>query len=230
MVDHIATETLTLALEAKTGIRQPQHAKTPPDNTPLAAETLRDYVGDYTTLAGFARIQNCGKRLCAEVADQRFNLVRGNDGLFRLDYSLLGIFHIDLGSLGEIGFLRRTVDGRDLLVARAGTQEILAGQRITLPAHLDAWKSRLGDYEIMNLDADQQFANRIRATGKQGYIFVEMTESAGNIMRIPLQPVSDTEALLLGPLNDGGETIRVVMMEGNERLLFSGYQLRKIER
>ena len=82
----------------------------------------------------------------------------------------------------------------------------------------------------MNLNADHQFAKRIRLIEKQGYLFLEMTDSDNNITPIPLQPVSDSVALLLGPLNDGGETIRTVMMDGNERVLFSGYQLRKIAR
>ena len=60
VVDRIATETLALALEAKTGIRQPEHLKTLPDFHPLTADTVQEYAGDYTTLAGFAKIRACG--------------------------------------------------------------------------------------------------------------------------------------------------------------------------
>lgn len=232
VVDYIATETLKLALEAKTGIRQPRHDKIPPDNTPLPEEMLRDYVGDYTTLAGYARIRACGKRLCADLAGRGFNLVRGSDGLFRLDYTLLGMFHIDLGSLGEIGFALRTVAGRNLLVARAGNQELLVGQRIAPLPDFDSWRRYLGDYEITNLASDHKFFKRIRLIEESGFLLIELTPALepGEKARIPLRPISDTEALLLGALNDGGETIRVLTTEGNERVQFSGYQLRKVAR
>lgn len=231
-VDHIATEALSLALEAKTGIRQPEHGKIQPDSKPLPIETVREYVGDYTTLAGFARIRTCGNGLCADVADHGFDLVLGSDGLFRLDYSLLGIFHIDLGSLGEIGFSHQKVDGRDLLVARAGAQEMLAGQRIEPLSNLETWRKYLGDYEITNLEGDHKVVDRIRLIEERSFLLIEMTpaESSGQSIRIPLMPVSENEGILLGPLSDGGETVRSVTVDGEKRVLFSGYQLRKILR
>ncbi|MBI3481214.1 MAG: beta-lactamase family protein [Nitrosomonadales bacterium] len=232
VVDHIATEALSLALEAKSGIRQQEHNNIQPDIKPLPVETVGEYIGDYTTLAGFARIRTCGNGLCADVADHSFNLVRGSDGLFRLDYSLLGILHIDLGTIGYVGLTRRTLDDRDLLIAKTGTQEILVGQRIEPPSNLGSWKFRLGDYEVINLDDDHKFAERIRLIEDRGYLFLEATlaESSGRKVRVTLMPKSDNEGILLGPLSDGGETVRFVTAGGEERALFSGYQLRKIAR
>lgn len=231
VVDHIATETLALALEAKTGIRQPERKKATHDNTPLTAETVREYVGDYTTMAGFARIRTCGEGLCADVADHSFDLVRGSDGLFRLAYSFLGIFRIDLGNLGEIGFSRRTVEGRNVLVARTGEQEMLAGQRIEPISNLEAWRQYLGDYEITNPGADHKFLDRISLIEDRGYLFAEVTPAESHRVksRIALMPVSDQEGVLLGPLIDGGETVRSVTVDGEKRVLFSGYQLRKVK-
>lgn len=231
-VDHIATEALTLALEAKTGIRQPKHIKIQSDNRSLPIETVRDYVGGYTTMLGFARVYADGENLRVDVAGHDFGLVRGSDGLFRLDYSLLGIFHIDLGSIGEIGFSQRTVDGRDLLVARAGAQEMLVGQRIDPPSNPSAWKRHLGDYEITNLEGDHSFFNRIRLIEEHGFLLVELTPASkpSEKARIPLLPVSENEGLLLGPLSDGGDTVRIVMADGVEQVLFSGYKLKRIVR
>lgn len=234
VVDHIATEALTLALEAKDGIRQPEHGKIQPDNKPLTPETMQEYIGGYTTMAGFAQIRACGKGLCSDMADHSFDLVRGSDGLFRLDYSLLGLFHINLGRIGEIGFSRRTIAGRDLLVARAGDQEMLVGQRITPLSNPDAWRQYLGDYEITNLGADHTFIERIRLIEELGHLLLEVTMSkkmgAGAAVRIPLLPVSDNEGILLGALSDGGETVRSVTVDGEKRVQFSGYQFRKITR
>lgn len=230
VVDRVATEALTLALEAKTGIRQPERSKVQPADGPLPAAVVSDYVGDYTTLAGYARVYADGKGLRVHVVGHDIDLVRRSDGLFGLNYALLGIFHIDLGTLGDIGVSRRNVAGHDLLVARAGSQEMLVGQRIEPPANLGAWRQRLGDYEITNLDADHKFTQRIRLTEERGFLLVEltMTESLGQPQRIILMPLSNSEGRLLGPLSDGGEMIRSVMVDGEERLALSGYLLKRV--
>lgn len=230
VVDRVATEALSLALEAKTGIRQPERSKVQQADGPLPVADVQGYVGDYATLAGFARIYSDGKGLRTRVAGHDIDLVRRSDGLFGLDYALLGIFHIDLGTLGDIGFSRRNVAGRELMVARAGSQEMLVGQRIEPPANLGAWRQRLGDYEITNLDADHKFVDRIRLTEARGFLLVEftMTEALGQPQRITLMPLSNSEGRLLGPLSDGGETIRSVMVDGEERLALSGYLLKRV--
>ncbi len=230
MVDHIAAETLSLALEAKAGIRQPEHHEIQPDSKPLSSETVQQYVGDYTTMAGFARISACGKRLCADAADHRFDLVPGANGLFRLDYTFLGIFHIDLDTLGEIGISQRRVEGRKLLVARIGDQEMLVGERIEPRPAPESWRQYLGEYEIANQGADYKFVNHIKLVEDDGYYVIEMAladVSAGK-MRVILKPLSANEGVLLGSLSDGGETVRLVQQDGEERMLFSGYQFKKM--
>ena len=159
-----------------------------------------------------------------------FDLVRGNDGQFRLNYSLLGIFPIDLGFLGQVGLSRRTVAGRDLLVARVGEQEYLAGQRIEPIADLGSWRRYLGDYEITNLGDDHKFVDHVKLIEEHGYLFVEITAEGSPPGKVLLKPLSDSEGILLGALSDGGETVRVVQRDGEERLLYSGYQFKKIER
>lgn len=231
VVDHIAVEALTLALEAKTGIRQPEYHKPPPADTPLPAAAIQEFVGDYATMAGHARIYASGKGLRTEVAGHGLDLVPRKDGQLGLDYTLLGLFHIDLGMMGDIGLSRRTLDGRDLLVARIGRQEMLVGQRIRPPANPGAWRHRLGDYEIANLDGDHTFLDHIRLTEERGLLFIQasLTE-APRTLRIPLMPVSDDEGRLLDLLGNEGETMRVVTVDGEERLAFSGYLLKRVTR
>ena len=229
VVDHIATEALSLALEAKTGIQQPKRNKTEWADGPLSAETLREHAGDYTTVAGPVRISANGTALRAEAAGRNFKLRQRSDGLFGLDYALLGLIPVDLGPLGEIGFSRRTVSGRDLLVARVGAQEVIIGQRLEAPVSLGAWTQRLGEYEITNLDGDPKVVERIRLTEERGFLMVELTsmEETGKPQRTVLMPVSDSEALLLRPLASGGETVRSVLVDGEERLAYSGYLARR---
>lgn len=230
VVDHIATETLALALEAKTGIQQPVSAAPSWVDTPLSAQTQQRYVGDYTSLVGPIRIRADGTGLRANALGHDFKLRQRSDGLLGLDYALLGLVSVNLGTLSEIGFSLRSVAGRDVLVGSVGTQEMLVGQRVAPPANLGAWQQRLGDYEISNQGDDPKVVKRIRLLEERGFLLVETTqlEEPDQTVRALLQPVSDSRALLLGPLADSGETVRSVMLNGVDHLTYSGYLLKKM--
>jgi CubicO group peptidase (beta-lactamase class C family) len=231
VVDHVAKETLMLALQAKAGIVQPKpekHFQT--DNTPLTTEKLREYIGYYATIIGFARVYAKGNELRAEAAGRDFGLLRGSDGLFRLDYKVLGMFHINLGPLGEIGLSRQKIADRELLVAHAGSQKMLAGQRIYPPKNITEWQQYLGSYEISNLGNDFKNIDHINLVEDHGFLLAEFipTLNPKEKSRIPLQLVSATEAFMLGNLADGGSTLRVIKIDGENQLQVFGYTLKKI--
>ncbi len=229
-IDHVATAALSMQLEAKTGIKQPPFVTIPAAAQPVSDATVEAYVGDYTTIAGPARVFSEGKNLRAELAGRRFDLVQRSDGLFALDYALLGMFHLNLGGLEDAGLSVRKIGGHDALVARIGSQEMLVGDRVSPPKSLGDWQRRLGDYEIANLGDDHRFIERIRLTEERGFLIVEltMTDPPGRKQRLLLMPQSNTVGLLLGPLGDAGEAVRVQTVEGEERLVVSGYQAKRV--
>lgn len=230
VVDHVATEALILALKAKTGIRQPTRDKPRFLDKPLPTATVEDFAGTYTTLAGFAHLYAEGNRLRADAAGHTFDLVPRSDGLLGLDYTLLGIVRLDLGSLGELGFSHQRIGGHDLLIARIGSQEMAVGERIERPADLGAWRDCIGDYQIDNLGRDHEFVEHVRLTEEDGFLLVEMVMAGQpkQTLRLPLMPLSDGEALLLSGLATGGETVRRVVVDGKERLAISGYLLERV--
>lgn len=231
-VDHIATETLALALEAKTGLLRPERRKTQWSDQALAPAALQDFVGDYTTVVGLLRIRTDGKTLQAEALGHRFDLRPRSDGTLGLQYAMLGLIPMDLGALGDMGFDRRTVEGREVLVARAGAHTMLLGQRLGPAVSLGAWQQRLGDYEITNLEGDAQSIERIRLVEDQGLLIAELSakDTPDKTLRTVLQPLNDNAVLALGPLADAGETIRVVRVHGEEHLAYSGYLARRKDR
>lgn len=229
-IDRLATQTLSLALEAKTGIHQPKHQHIQPDKTPLSEQTMQAYVGDYATEAGLTRIRSNGKGLSAEFAGKKLDLIRGSDRLFRLNYTLLGIFPIKLGNLGEVGFSLHTVDDQEILLAQVDSQEILVGQRIPPSVNPGAWKNRTGEYQITNLGEDFRFIEKIRLHEEHGLMIVSLTsaEVPKQTIKIPFMPLSDQLGILLGPLVNGGNAIQASTINDEEHLLYSGYQLKKI--
>ena len=230
VVDRVATEALALALEVKTGIRQQPFVTSPPAPQPAFDDTLNALAGDYTTLAGLARVWRDGKDLHAELAGHEFDLVLRSDGQFGLDYKLLGILHVELGSLEDVGLSRQQVGKHDVLVARIGSQAMLVGEKISPPKSLGAWQGRFGDYEITNLGQDRRQIDRIRLSQDHGFLVAELTMSDAPVQlrRTVMMPLSDTEALAVGVLSDAGETVRVKMVDGEERLMLSGYEARRI--
>ena len=231
VVDHVATEALALALEAKTGVKQPPFVTSPAAEQPASDVTLNALVGDYTTIAGLVRVWREGNGLRAELAGHKFGLVPRSDGQFALDYTLLGILHIGLGRLEDVGLSLRQVGAHKVLVARIGSQEMLVGDKVSPPGSLGAWQGRLGEYEITNLGKDRRLIERIRLTQDRGYLVAELTttDAPGQPLRTALMPLSDTEALALGVLRDAGETVRVKTVDGEDRLMLSGYEARRVK-
>jgi CubicO group peptidase (beta-lactamase class C family) len=230
-VDRIASTALALALESKTGIKQPPFVTSPPAAQPAPDATLDALVGDYTTIVGLVRVWREGRRLQADLGGRNFDLVPRSDGTFALDYKLLGILRIGLGPLDDVGLSLQRVGGREVLVARIGSQEMLAGEKVVPPPALSAaWQRRLGDYEITNLGGDRRLIQRVRLAQHRGFLVAELTtpEAPDEPLRTALMPRSDTEALALGVLADAGETLRVETVDGAERLVMSGYEARRV--
>ena len=230
-VDHVATEVLTLALEAKTGIKQPKHSKVPAADPPWPADKLQPYVGDYTTLVGHVRIRLNGGHLYADALGRTFNLVPRNDGQLGVEYKLLGLMTIDLGMLDTIGFTRHNVAGHDVLVANIGAQDMLIGERVQPPKDLAPWSRRLGRYEIVNAGDDHTFVDRIALVEEGGLLFADLvvSDQPGPPQRIVLQPLSEHTAVMLGSLADGGGTLRCATTDGGvEQCSISGYTLRRV--
>jgi CubicO group peptidase (beta-lactamase class C family) len=230
VVDHIAKETLITALAAKTGnLPTSKREILPASKTILDAETQQRYIGNYTTIAGFARVYRKNNDLRVDLGGREFLLEPGDDGLFRLSYSLFGLYRINLGILGEIGLRRQNVAGRALLVATDGSQQLLIGERIEPAQNLHLWKKYLGDYEISQHGEDHRFYKQLSLIEDHGFLLVELTpvDQPQAKSRHALQPASDSVAHLLGNISEGGDTIRVVKIAGEERLIYADYLLKK---
>ena len=228
VVDKIAVETLKLALQAKTGIVQPPFQRPAWDDGALTADEAQRLAGVYTSVAGPLAIRANGNKLAVEVGGQTLALRKRVDGLFGLDFSLLGLVSINLGSLGDTGFSVRQAEGRQLLVGSALGQDMLLGERLAPPGDLGVWRHRLGDYKISNPDAISE-GYQVRLAEEKGYLVVEIThpQETMDTGKLVLQPVTENRALVLAALADSGESLHAIQRDGQEQLSFSGYLLSK---
>lgn len=228
VVNDVATETLKLALEAKAGIKQPERRKPETTTDPLPADVLRAFTGQYATAFGFTTITNDGRHLRATFGGKNFDLVPGADGTLSMRYKLLGLFPLELEKLKDIGLVRATLAGHELLLAQSHGNRMLVGEKITPVPIADAWMARVGDYQIVNGagDAVAALVKGVRLRYRDGFLLVEITLTEGT-STLPLMSLTDHEAIFLGLGRGAQETIRAVIVDGAERLAYSGYVLEK---
>jgi len=228
-VQRAAAEALKLALEAKAGVRQPARAQVADAAPPAPPGSVRALVGRYASRAGLVEIRESGGVPRAAVMRRTFSLVPRADGLFALRYRVLGIFPVGLGPLDYVGVGAAEVAGHDILKARMDGQEIVVGERIRPVPIPPEWLERLGTYEIVNPGDDLVLLEGMRLRRQDGLLLVDYAMPAffEGTMSMALAPLSDSEAVFCGLGRGLGETVRAVTIEGEERLQYSGYLLRR---
>lgn len=229
VVSKVATETLKLALEAMSGIKQPEPQKPAYAEGSVSQEALQAFAGRYATMAGVVNVSKKSNYLRVKVMNKSLRLVPRADGLFGLQYRLLGLFPISLGELDHIGFSIARVAGRDILKAHSDGQEMLVGERIQTTPLSEKMSQRAGEYEIINRGDDAVLFDNVRVGQDGGLLIVDyaMPLFTDGRMSIAITPLSDTEVITSGLGRGMGETIRVVNVGGEELLQYSGYLLRK---
>ena len=115
------------------------------------------------------------------------------------------------------------------MTAQLGNQQILIGEKILPVALSNKWLQRLGEYEIANLDDDERLLEHLKLSYENEFLLFEFSivGEPGQKIKLPLAPISDESAILLGSLHDHGEHGEIISRNGEERIYFSGYELHK---
>lgn len=226
VVNDIATEALKLAVEIKTGRKQPEPGPVVSGDF-LSQRELQEYAGSYATIGGLATLASRTGYLRASLAETSFRLVPRQDKQLQLQYRLLGVIPIDLGELSRFGIRREMVAGHEILRASDGVHDMLIAEKVAPVPLSPAWRNRLGRYRIMNNGEDTPVVTDIKLREENGLLLVEfhMVEFGDARVSTVLQPLSDSEAVFAGLWRGMGETIRVVHDKTIEQLLYSGYRL-----
>jgi CubicO group peptidase (beta-lactamase class C family) len=231
-VDIVATETLMLALEAKTGTKQPRWTRPQKSSTPLSPEEIRLFTGYYASPIGLIKAYGESDFLKAEILGNTVSLEPRADGMLAMKYKLFGLIPISLRELDDVGVSRAVAGGREFLLARSQILDMVFGEKIRPPSVPEKWLDRIGAYEIVNAGNDVLYFDGVRIGREDGFLVIEYYSpllSEGSV-KLPIAPVSDTEAIILGLGSGMGETIRTVSIDGTEGLQYSGYHFRKISK
>ncbi len=247
IVRTIAAQMLKVALEAKTGIRQPGNDDAESDasvakpeylKTPLTPVQIASWSGNYSTRLGPVHIYSTdNKTLRIDTQGFSGDLLEREDGRFGLRYQMLGLLPVSLGSLNTMGFSRRSLDGRELITAREYGRDSLFGEKLPAAALMPTLAPALrkfvdtysGNYTAVDTGDDKVEFSGVRLFEDQGVLMAEVQYTGRpQTRRFILRPISTTQALVLGSLADGGDLIQgVTQGDAQVELQAMGLRFRK---
>jgi CubicO group peptidase (beta-lactamase class C family) len=233
VVNRVTEETLKLALEAKTGITQPEVAKPLHEPIPPWSEkVLKDYEGHYATGLRVYTVTAKGDRLYTRLLGLPVELVPHGIGKFSIQYRLFGFLPIKAKQLEGLQFSLTRIKGHEVLVLHHKGKKYLLGEKIESRPIPDAWLKRVGDYELVNPDDYFPLIEKADLSYENNLLLLDVTTPMLGALgterwRFAIRPVSQTEAVVLGLGRNMGETIHVVTESGEERLRYSGCEFRR---
>ncbi len=237
VVNRIAEETLELALEEKTGIRQPDSEEKMFQEpiVPWPQNVLEDYVGYYATGLRVFTVHSKNGKLYTRLMGREVQLVLHPSGQFSVRYRLLGLIPIKLGQIERMKFSLISIQGRKVLVLHYKGKRHLLGEKIESSPISEAWLKRIGEYELVDPGNYFPVIEKAQFKYEDNFLVLDVTipifgDYGIDRLRFAVQPLSNQEAILLGLGRNMGETIQVVSDHGIERLRYSGCEfIRKSE-
>lgn len=227
LVYDIASKSLQIALETKTGYKKPTENKKPE----AANADMSSYAGVYQNGA-LMEVEVDGNNVSAKLDTGIKFILPDKEGVWQnAKLKVFGLFTIN----PPIQFKFKTVEKDKLLYLKVGGNILLWGSKI-MPANSISvsWKNRLGKYKILNDDKDN--AGMIKNPElkiERGFLIFENNGiPAANvdvIQKLALQILSDKETVVAGLGRGKGDTISVKQIRGKEILTYSGYEMEKVE-
>lgn len=231
----IVDQALPLLYEAQYGQKAPLlHPYWPHPNTiqpnPERVDYVKaeDLIGDYTTIAGLARIYKKDEILKVTIAGKTLNLYqRKTGGYYYPRYKLFGMFNINLGYIGNLGLAVRYINNEKHLISidTRGQRQML-GEAISPSPISNAWKERIGKYRVATpLDVIDLPSGGLKVV--DNYLVAYAKTDRGENMQVVLHTIDDKRAIVLGHGRGLGELVFVEEVNGKEQLRYSGIFFKK---
>jgi len=227
----LVNSALKLAVAAKTGQSIPLETDKPTITTrSLTPKEQSLGAGQYATSVGYVKLTPEGQSLTTEVNGHAIDLVARQDGSYGIRYKLFGLFPIEPAELAQFSLSLKTISGHDLGLAHTNDQTFVFGEKIKPVPVSTTWHNRIGQYEIINLTPGEALIPEQCALKKlDGFLMLEYSIPTIDIkqLSLPIAPISEHEAIILGLGRGMQETVRIVNLNGEDLIAYSGYFLRK---
>lgn len=227
-IDAIAKKLLRMAYDVKTG-KTRQDSET---NYVIAEENQPKLIEGFyaTSYMGLFRLYRKAGKYKVKTMGYDFDLQLGEDNQYYMKYKLFGLFPLSLDGLEAMGLRTKVVNGHQLLVSNVEGMNTLIGTRVEPVPIPPKWRTRLGRYDALNnIDFIKAMGMSTSAELrlKDGFLVVTAQSFDGEVIELPLKPVNDDEAILMGLGRGLGETIYVRKIDGQEVLVQTGSKMIK---
>ena len=193
---------------------------------PVPAETEGNYATDF----GVISIRPKDAKLCACIVDETFDLIPYPNGWFGIGGDDAAALPPALKSMAKMRFHTEVIDGREVVVAKKGDKKVVVGEKIAPGPIPQVWLDRVGRYQLLNPDEDFPLTEpQLKLNNGQLCMSYRMPSLSSKIIQVPVKPISDTEAIILGLGRTRGETLRAIEVDGEEQLRYSGFVGKKLE-
>ena len=226
---------LQTAYEVKSGTKLPMPTATKAESQIVSRpiEELQQYAGLYSTDAGLAEIKIKSGSLHMNLMGANFKLQPTADGTFIPKLLLLGFLPLNIAPFNSMEFTFAQIENHDLFIQQQNGRKGILGEKVQVEKISDAWVKRAGSYEILNPDKGYSLINDIRLEYKSGVLVISANSPYYRDMGINarlsmvVKPISDTEAIIVGVGRNKGDTISIVSTAEGEKVLYSGFILKK---
>ncbi len=186
--------------------------------------------GKYATALGLLRINPKSNQICLCDINRKFTLSTYPGGWYGVEKKKIGkALPSGFDILPDIQISSRLVNRREVIVAKRRGREFLLGERVRDEKIPKRWRRRVGKYKVLNPDSGYEMKNT-KVTMEHGMLNISyrMPKLSNKVISVPIRPISDTKAIVLGLGRMRGEVLQVVMVKGRECLRYSGYIVQKI--
>jgi CubicO group peptidase (beta-lactamase class C family) len=227
----VALKALELALEAKQGEPiVPKPAVAPVKPIEISPERAAEYAGDYVVFGNMTKIARKGGRLEVELFDHSLDLVPVASERFVIRKSVLGLVDI---AIPEMSIYFTSAQGRRFAVLE-GLPAPFAFERIERQPIPQAWQARLGRYRCEGSDVMLEF-HKFEIDVEDGVLVARVNISrpisghGPSESRVALDPVSDSEAVVIGAGYTEGSVLHSERAGDEDRIGFSGYWCSRVD-
>ncbi len=187
--------------------------------------------GTYATDLGLISIRPKDAKLCACIIEKTFDLIPYPNGWFGISQNSVDSLPPSYEVLKELRFKTLVIDDVEVIVAEQGEKRVVLGEKIPPTPIPEAWLRRVGTYRLINPDEAFPLTEpKVLVDQGQLCMSYKMPLLSNKTIRVPLRPISDTEAVILGLGRARGETLRAIKVDGEERLRYSGFVGKKLRR
>jgi len=196
----------------------------------MTKPTLAEAAGTYATDFGLISIRPKDAKLCACIVEETFDLIPYPNGWFGIDQGGMASLPPSFKPLAKMHFQTQEIDGREVVVAKSGEKKVVLGEKISPVPVPEVWLDRIGTYKVVNQDEEFPITeSELKLNNGQLCMSYKMPVLSSKRIQVPVKPISDTEAIILGLGRTRGETLRAIEVDGEERLRYSGFVGRKSE-